>query len=298
LPSNRKSGPTLACEITTDHVVAGRLAESGNIVEFYTARELPVGALRPSLSAPNVQDRDALRSAIAAALSAVGGHARDVAVVLPDAAVRVALLDFESLPQRANELAPLIRFRLKKSVPFDVEQAALSYQVDRNSALTTVIAAAAPRAVIDEYESLFRDEAYEPGVMLPSVLANLGVLSGDYPALMVHTDTRSVSVAGVSGGHLRLVRSLENPVGAALTGELLAGEVYPSLVFFEDTFSAKIERVYYSGSIPLPQVAHALQEHAGARVEALVPPELIGGNISRESTARALLGGVAGALLA
>ncbi len=298
MATSRKSGPTLACEITTDHVVAGRLADSGNIVEFYTARELPVGAVTPSLSAANVHDRDALLKAIADALSSVGGQSRDVAVILPDAAVRVALLDFESLPQRESELAPLIRFRLKKSVPFDVEQAALSYQVDRNSALTTVIAAVAPRAVIDEYESLFRAEGYEPGFVLPSLLANLGVLSGEYPALMVHTDTRSVSIAGVSGGHLRLVRALENPAGAALTGEQLAGEVYPSLVFFEDTFSAKIERVYYSGSIPLPQVAHALQEHSGARVEALVPPELIGGNISRESTARALLGGVAGALLA
>ena len=298
MATSRHPGPALACEITTDHVIAGRLGESGNLVEFYTARELPAGALKPSLSAANVQDRDALRTAIASALSAVGGKGRDVAVILPDAAIRVALLDFETLPERSQELDPLLRFRLKKSVPFDIEQAALSYQVDRNAATTTVIAAVAPRTVIEEYESLFRDEAYEPGVVLPSLLASLGVISAEYPALMVHTDTRSVSVAGVSGGHLRLVRSLENAAGAALTGEQLAGEVYPSLVFFEDTFSARIERVLYSGSIPLPQVAHALQEHSGARVEALVPPELIGGNISRDSAARALLGGVVGALLA
>jgi len=298
MPSTRKPGPTLACELTTDHVVAGRLGDSGNLVEFYTARELPPGALTPSLSAANVHDRDTLRTAIASALSAVAGKGRDVAVVLPDAAIRVTLLDFEHLPDRPQELAPLLRFRLKKSVPFDIEQAALSYQVDRTAAATTVIAAVAPRSVIEEYESLFRDEGYEPGIVLPSLLASLGVISGEYPALMVHTDTRSVSVAGVSGGHLRLVRSLENEAGARLTGEQLAGEVYPSLVFFEDTFSARIERVLYSGSIPLPQVAHALQEHSGARVEALVPPELLGGNISRDSAARALLGGVAGALLA
>jgi type IV pilus assembly protein PilM len=291
-------GPTLACELTTDHVVAGRLGESGAIVEFYTARDLPVGALAPSLSATNVHDREALRAAIHSALSSVGGHSRDVALILPDAAIRVALLDFETLPAREQELAPLVRFRLKKSVPFDVEQAVLSYQVDRNAAATTVIAAASPRTVIEEYESLFRDEGYEPGVVLPSVLAGLGVIAGDAPALVVHTDTRSVSVAGVSGGHLRLVRALENSAGAALTGEQLAEEVYPSLVFFEDTFSARIERVLYSGSIPLPQVAQALQEHSGARVEALVPSDLIGGNISGDSAARSLLGGVAGALLA
>ncbi len=49
--------------------------------------------------------------------------------VVPDTAVRVFVLDFDSLPARASEAIPVLRFRLRKMVPFDVEHAGLSYQI-------------------------------------------------------------------------------------------------------------------------------------------------------------------------
>ncbi len=54
-------------------------------------------------------------------------QAQDVALILPDFSTRIAVLDFDSFPSDPKEQAALIRFRLKRSVPFDVESAALSY---------------------------------------------------------------------------------------------------------------------------------------------------------------------------
>ena len=58
-----------------------------------------------------------------------GSGLRDVTVVVPDAAVRVLLLDFDQLPAKAAEALPVVRFRLKKLLPFDADDAMVSYQV-------------------------------------------------------------------------------------------------------------------------------------------------------------------------
>ena len=50
-------------------------------------------------------------------------------MIVPDAAVRVLLLDFDELPAKPVEALPVVRFRLKKLLPFDADDAAISYQV-------------------------------------------------------------------------------------------------------------------------------------------------------------------------
>ena len=62
-------------------------------------------------------------------MEAVALKERQTSVVVPDAAVRVLLLDFDSLPAKAAEALPVVRFRLKKLLPFDADDAVVSYQV-------------------------------------------------------------------------------------------------------------------------------------------------------------------------
>ena len=143
-----RARPRIACEIAANQVLAGRADESGSVVEYCTARGLAPGVVAPGLAPGNVLAAGALREAIAGALSAAGGRARDVIAVLPDAAVRVVLLDFEALPERGPEAVAIVRFRLKKFVPFDVEHAALSYQAHRANGAVKVVAAVANAAVV------------------------------------------------------------------------------------------------------------------------------------------------------
>ena len=68
-------------------------------------------------------------------------------------AVRVLLLDFDELPAKAAEALPVVRFRLKKLLPFDADDAAVSYQVMATSKVgMQVLAVAMPREVLAEYE--------------------------------------------------------------------------------------------------------------------------------------------------
>ena len=94
--------------------------------------------------------------------------------MLPDAAVRVVLLDFETLPSKRDEAEGVVRFRLKKSLPFDVEKAKVSYHVQPSNVGVRVIAAVALANVVEDYEAAFRQAGYQPGVVMPSMLAALG----------------------------------------------------------------------------------------------------------------------------
>jgi type IV pilus assembly protein PilM len=287
--------PRLACEITAHNIVAARSADKARGLEMVTTRQLPEGAVVPSLTGTNIQDADALRNAISNAFSVIGGGSKDVIAVLPDAAIRVLLLDFDSLPTKAQEQESVVRFRLKKSLPFDVEQAALSYDMRRTNGSTQVVVAVSPREVVAEYERAFRDAGYSPGVVLPSSMAALGLLEGERPTLLLKVAPLNITVAAVLGQELRLIRTLDNPHGEKVAATELAETVLPSIVFFEDTFGSRIEQIYLSGIPSIDEVGPMLHEQTGARVEELAPDvsTRLGGNQLEPS----LMAGVAGALL-
>ena len=90
------------------------------------------------------------------ALEQVGGHSRDVIAILPDAAVRVVLLDFDTLPDKPKEAEGVVRFRLRKSLPFDVDKAAVSYHAQTTPVGVRVIAAVCLNNVVQDYEGVFR----------------------------------------------------------------------------------------------------------------------------------------------
>jgi type IV pilus assembly protein PilM len=287
--------PTLACEIAADRVLAGRAADTGRMVEVVSARELAPGSLVPDLMEPNLRDKSAIRHAIEGALTSVGARSRDVIAILPDTAVRVVLLDFETLPAKRDEAEAVVRFRLKKSLPFDPANARVSYHAQSTRKGMQAVAAVVLNTVLEEYESAFRDAGYTPGWVMPSMLAAIGAADAERPTLVVKVDARTISIAILDNEQLLLSRTLENVRGVTITGDQLAEEVYPSVVFFQDTYNLNIERVYVAGLPESGGAAPALKSQSGAQVEELVAPSQIAstsGNVPRWRMA-----GVVGALI-
>src|SRR5512146_703820 len=266
--SSNKNRLQVACEISAEAVVAGRARQQGDRLEVYTAKELPEGAVAPDLTQANVLRGDALRDAVQKALQEVGGRSRDVIVIVPDAAVRVVLLDFETLPEKREEAEAVVRFRLKKSLPFDVEKSRVSYQVQPGGSgkEMKVIAAVALASVLDEYEAAFRDNGYAPGVVMPSMLA---ALDAARPTLVVKVDPFTTSIAILVKQQLLLFRTLENARGLNITGEQLAEDVYPSVVFFQDTYKLDVERVFVAGVRDAEVALQSLQAQTGVEVQEL-----------------------------
>jgi len=287
--------PNLACEIAAGHVLAGRASEKGRMVEVSSARELAPGAVVPDLMESNLRDANALRLAIESALTGVGGRSRDVIAILPDTSVRVVLLDFETLPGEAAEAEAVVRFRLKKSLPFDPEEARISYHSQVAGKSVRVIAAVVLKSVLEEYESAFRDAGYSPGIVMPSMLAALGASDAERPTLVIKVDARTISLAILDQEQVLLFRTLENIRGITITGDQLVEEAYPSIVFFQDTYNMNIERVYVSG-MPDPNAAiAALKNQTGAQVEELITASQIGSTTG--TVPRWRMAGVVGALI-
>jgi len=281
----------LACEITPSRVIAAR--GSSRTIDSASARSLSAGAVVPGLTGDNVVRPEELRSVLEDVLTTVGVHGRDVTVVLPDSVVRVVLLDFETLPDKYQDAEGVIRFRLKKSLPFDVDKALLSYDVRRTSGGVKVVAAVAQPTVVEQYESAFRAAGYQPGVVLPSSLAALGAVEADRPTLVLKVDAETTTVTIVDQNQLLLFRTLEG--GAkAVSGERIAEDVYPSLVFLQDNYGLSVERVLIAGVPSAAEIAPVLEQQTGAKVKDLVDSSIAPGT----GVPRGELAGVVGALLA
>jgi type IV pilus assembly protein PilM len=286
----------VACEISADRVLAGRLGENGDMVELCSVSELAPGSVVPDLVESNLLQPEAVRQAIRETVGPLAGRSRDVIAVLPDAAVRVVLLDFDALPPSREEAEGVVRFRLKKSLPFDVDKSKVAYQAQPSPNGLRVVAAVALAKVVEEYEAAIVGAGFSPGIVMPSMLAALGAAAADRPTLVIKVDSRTTSIAILDAGQLLLFRTLENVRGVVINGEQLAEEVYPSVVFFQDTYRTNIERIYVAGLPESGGAAPALRAQTGADVKELVASTQLGTS-ARGSIPRWRMAGVVGALL-
>jgi type IV pilus assembly protein PilM len=296
MSSYQSSRPKLACEIAPDRIIAGRAADSGQVLELCSTAELSPGCVVADLTENNLRERNSVVSALRETLSSVAGRGRDVVAVLPDAAIRVVLLDFETLPDHRAEAESVVRFRLRKSLPFDVDKATVSYHAQSSSSGMRVVAAVALNSVIADYESAFREAGFNPGVVLPSMLAALGGAAGDTGTLVLKVDARTTSIAILDKQQLLLFRTVENTRGVTISGEQLAEDVYPSVVFFQDTYGTNIGQILVAGVSDMAGAAPALHSQTGAEVRELVKASQLG--LGGGSIPKWRMAGVVGALLA
>ena len=285
--------PRVACEVSIDQVVAARVGDKQTALESASSQALPAGALLPGLQQANLAARSAVVDALRSSLSVVAGRSRDVVLVIPDSTTRIMLLDFDTLPEKHEDAEGVVRFRLKKSLPFDIDQSAVSFDRQTADNGLRVIAAVTPRTVIDEYESAVREAGYNPGTVIPSMIAALGAVNAVQPAMVIKVESGTTSFAIVDQNQLLLYRALENG-GALVTGESLIDDVNTSLVYFEDRYKVAIDRLLVSG-VQAGQALQAAFSDRSMRVEELVSSSLAGAAAS--SVSRTALAGVAGALV-
>lgn len=176
-----------------------------------------------------------------------GRKRRRAALVLPDYAVRVTVLDFDDFPADAKEQASLVRFRVKRSVPFDVDSAALSFQPQRANGggkRVDVVVAVAPLEIVARYEAPFRLAGFHTGWVTTSTLAALGLLPATGLKVLAKLTGRILSLSVVSQGLLKLVRSIELN---EFTAQEIAGHLFPTVAYAEDQISASPDALYVCG---------------------------------------------------
>jgi hypothetical protein len=244
----------------------------------------------------NILERNVVRAAAQNAVASLGRD-REVAAVLPDACCRLVLIDLDVLPEKQAEADNLVRLRLKRSLPFDVDKACVSWQAQRVQGKIKVLAAAIFSSVLEEYESILREAGCTPGLVLPSTLASLRQIEPSAPALLIKVDSGTVSTAIVSDRAVVLIRVLDRSLvthgGEPGDGSQIAEAVHPALEYFQDFHESQVQRVLISGTAPLEELNLSL-ERIGITAQPLVALERLAESYRSQAGA---LGAVAGALL-
>jgi len=240
--------PPLVVEIAEPHVAVARAAGKDGHLEGVAMEALPAGAVMPATLETNVVQPEAVRSALRKIFGRVPVHGGHVALLVPDLVVRVFILPFDSLPRRAREALPLLRWRLKKSVPFDVEETAVSWmRQEARAGGLEIVTAVARQPIVREYEALVESFGARAGVVLSSTLATLPLLEERGATLLVRLCGKTLTTVIVRGATLCLYRSTQIRGDSALESRALLDEVFPAVAYYQDTWGETIDRARLSG---------------------------------------------------
>ena len=210
--------------------------------------EFPPETLKASPSEDNLLKTDAA-AAVVSQLAPPNGakKRRRAAVLLPDAAARVAVLDFDVFPDSPTEQLSLVRFRVKRTIPFDIDAAAVSYyrQPGTNQkGKIEVVAVTVALEVLARYEALFRNAGFHPGEVTVSALAALELYRGAEPAVIAKLAGKNLTVMLGGGGKLKLFRCLALEEG---NEEEILSVLRPTFAYAEDEIESPVKRLILCG---------------------------------------------------
>lgn len=159
------SGKQVGLEISSAGL-SFALASGGKTPRVESGLSLPFapGMLTLSRRDPNVNDPKGFVAALKEAHLRLLTKEHSVCVSLPDAVGRVVLLDLEARFKNREEGLDVIRWKLKKSLPFDIGTVHLDYQtleVKENGAVSLLVSLIS-RPVVTQYEELLIEAGLEP----------------------------------------------------------------------------------------------------------------------------------------
>jgi type IV pilus assembly protein PilM len=265
--------PAMAFEVSEAGIAAARIGPRTEL-DFVPLRP---GTLAVSPLKENVLDAEEFLAAVRSLAGTQAARRRkDAALILPDFSARISVLDFDHFPKDMKEQASLIRFRLKRSVPFDVEAAALSYWAqDGAKGKVDVVVVMAPLEIVSRYEAPFRTAGMNPGLVTTSSLAALELAPEAGLSVLAKLSGRVLTVLVRDRIQLKLVRCLELPSASLADVEAV---LIPTFVYIEDNLGRRAEQLFLCGfggaeeSAEESNAERQFAENLGVGVEPLRSP--------------------------
>jgi hypothetical protein len=273
--------PALALEISADRVAGARWTRAGGLDSF-AIETLPNGALVPSAVETNIVDQNAVKGAVAGVMSRLRAKDEEIALLVPDPVIRVFVQHFDQFPRSPQEAEPMLRWKLKKSVPFEADETVISYmrQAPREDGVDVVTALARLR-IVREYEGLAEGLGLFPGVILSSSLAAITLLDEHRPTLLARVSGPALTTAIVREGVLCGYRCTELPAqNTDLTPQMLLEEIYPVAAYYQDTWREGIQQVRVAGLGPrLNEFLRPLEDEFRCEVRSLLSTAMAEGRV-------------------
>jgi type IV pilus assembly protein PilM len=275
--------PTLGLHLDAQRVTAVVVDRDAAtpLVRSVASAPLPPGALVPSLTSHNVLQSSVVVQAVRGLLDQIGGRHRRVALAIPDSAAKVSLLPFEQVPTHARDLEQLIRLQLRKTVPFPVDDAQVTWsRGGQHDAGTTLVVTAMRRDIVGEYEAVCASAGLHAGTVDLATfnVMNLALSAGGPGSglpgdtLLVHVTATYASIAVMRDGALIFFRTRH-----ADAAEPVADVVHQTRMFYEDRLSGRgFARVLLVAGPDVPD-REVLSRSLGTLFDAPVSPLVLDG---------------------
>ena len=274
--------PGVGVEFRPGEIVIARFDEGGRgEMDLCLRAPIPPGVVDFSMLRPNLIEPEALAAFIQKLFDEADVKGGRIGLTLPDMLARISVVELPGAPRSSTEAKELLRFRVKKSLPFDADEARLSYQAVPGSPsfLTGIMHEEVPA----QYERLFADLGFHVGVIETSSLSLLKLwepvvaetLSPEQDYFFLNLEETYFTVSLVRNrSRLVLVRTVghrsplldtealdlrERP---SYEAEDLLRELLPTFIYYQEKLGgSSLARVYYRSLRPdLGELAGVLEE--------------------------------------
>lgn len=234
--------PDVALELTATHATSVSMTEfaggSPRGIRQWRSIELPAGLVQPSLLRLAITDAAALRPFLLQALDGLPGLDRRMSLVLPDVLAKLSLVSLDASELGARDGAEILRWKLKRTTPFRVEDARVAYQVfPRKAGGSTCLVALSLGVVLGQIEDLLESMGYEVGVVDFASFSLWNLLESSFPergdVLLVNLGHGYATFLVARDREPLFLRCKTSAEGAISAAEAVA-EIRPTLLYYQD----------------------------------------------------------------
>lgn len=252
--------PGIACEISRQHFSVVRLDQRrSRRVDGFAVENIPQGLVEPSLTEPIARSVEELGKIIKATLIKAGAGTNRISLAIPDACARVAIHPFETLPSKREEKTELLKWKLKKTIPYDVDDSQLSFVEQKTEAgKTYVITANIHKEVLAQLEAVFESLGIHVGFVTLSTLAAYELLARQRQdeirksVLFMRVRSSNISSLIIQQEAVVFYRhtdyNFESPMDLMVNWSADPyEEIHPCLMYYQDKLGAAgVDQVYLS----------------------------------------------------
>ena len=283
--------PAVACEISRQAVSLVRLdSKRSNVIDRFAVIPLPQGLIVPSLTKPNIASVPDFVTAMKSAIAKTEAKSMKMSLAIPDASAKSAIHIMDTLPSSEGERQQLLKWKLKKAVPFNVEESHLSYwEKKASNGKHVLLTVCICREVLNQFENAFQKMGIQMGYVTLSSFAAFEFLAQFDPeavqksVLLLRMGATDTSSLIMQEGRVSFFRHSERnghevPAPAPTTPEPtktayqeIYDELYPCVIYYQDKLSSQpLSKIYVACHQEIPlTVLSTLSETLQSPVEPL-----------------------------
>jgi len=272
----RIRGVRIICSVFQKHWQVRASAGRGSpTIEGYAEWPLPEGILLPSYTKENIADMKGFQDLLKLTLGTAGISSGDISLSIPDQVVKVSFIEAKGVPKNRNEVLKFIKWKSKRSLPYDPEVAKIDYQLMGDTAMAVFI----KDDIVSNYEDALRSMSFRPkSVSTPSLnLFNLfsGKFGGHKEFALISVMEDHFAVTIVRDDYIDFYRSTDVGYG----DDRLMQEINSSILFYaNENPDVILKTVFlYTGTGDSKVLATHLSDSTGMKVETLRLAEIIKG---------------------